>query len=317
MRADPQETLTPDQARAVLALAVSDTGPQPALSEQTLLVLRRVLDHGSATEGVRHLLGYDERAPEVLVAYAQLVGDEEGGSAELLVHPEHRRRGHGTALVVSLLEAAPRVRVWAHGDGEAARGLAGRLGLVTVRDLWQMSRPLSGDGSELPEARLPEGFAARTFEVGADEERWLAVNATAFASHPEQGRVDRRDLDARIAETWFDASGFILVDDRRDTHVEGAAALPLAAFHWTKVVPGEDSGEVYVVGVDPAYQGLGLGRAVTVLGLEHLRDRGLSEATLYVDGDNEAAVATYGKLGFHRTTVDVMYARPVHPAVGA
>ncbi|WP_152186771.1 GNAT family N-acetyltransferase, partial [Segeticoccus rhizosphaerae] len=117
MRADPQETLTPDQARAVLALAVSDTGPQPALSEQTLLVLRRVLDHGSATEGVRHLLGYDERAPEVLVAYAQLVGDEEGGSAELLVHPEHRRRGHGTALVESLLEAAPRVRVWAHGDG--------------------------------------------------------------------------------------------------------------------------------------------------------------------------------------------------------
>jgi mycothiol synthase len=316
MRAQPQQTLVPGQARAVLALAESDTDPQRALSEQTLLVLRRAVG-GSPTEGVRHLLAYDDRSPEALVGYAQVVEDEEGGSAEVLVHPEHRRRGHGTALMESLLSAAPRVRVWAHGDGEAARGLAGRLGLMTVRDLWQMSRPLSGDGAELPEARLPQGFSARTFEVGADEQRWLAVNATAFASHPEQGRVTRQDLDERIAESWFDASGFILVDDLRGEPVEGAAAFPLAAFHWTKVVPGEDSGEVYVVGVDPAYQGLGLGRAVTVLGLEHLRDRGLSEATLYVDGDNVAAVATYSRLGFHRTMVDVMYSRADHPPVGA
>jgi mycothiol synthase len=70
-----------------------------------------------------------------------------------------------------------------------------------------------------------------------------------------------------------------------------------------------------VVAVDPAYQGLGLGRAVTVLGLEHLRDEGLSEATLYVDADNEAAVATYARLDFARSAVDIMYSRTVHVAV--
>lgn len=310
MRPTLQDTLTRDQAAAVLDLAAADTDAQPALSEQTLLVVRGAAD-GSPAAGVRHLLTYEGEPAGELVAYAQLTGASgaEGGSAELLVHPGHRRRGHGTALAEALLAADPGVRVWAHGNGEGAQALAARLGMQVVRDLWQMSRPLRGDGAALPDAALPDGFSARPFAVGADEERWLEVNARAFASHPEQGRVTRRDLDARIAESWFDPAGFILVDDVRD----GAGAPPLAAFHWTKTVPGEDSGEVYVVGVDPAYQGRGLGKAATVLGLEHLRDRGLARATLYVDGDNTAAVTTYTHLGFERTMVDVMYSRAVHP----
>jgi mycothiol synthase len=96
----------------------------------------------------------------------------------------------------------------------------------------------------------------------------------------------------------------------------------LAASHWTKVMPagGPQSqrgaapteGEVYVVGVEPAYQGRGLGRSVTILGLDHLRERGLAEAMLYVDADNLAAVATYSRLDFARSGVDIMYSRIVH-----
>jgi len=143
----------------------------------------------------------------------------------------------------------------------------------------------------------------------------LSVNARAFASHAEQGRLTRHDLDLRISAPWFDATGFILVEDTRD-------AVPvLAASHWTKIVPSArprarpTQGEVYVVGVDPAYQGLGLGRAVTILGLEHLREWGVTEAVLYVDGDNTAAVATYSRLGFTRFAVDVMYSPAIQPLV--
>jgi len=75
---------------------------------------------------------------------------------------------------------------------------------------------------------------------------------------------------------------------------------------------GQTQGEVYVVGVDPAYQRLGLGRAVTILGLAHLRELGLTEAMLYVDADNSAAVATYSRLGFVRFAADVTYSRAVH-----
>ena len=95
----------------------------------------------------------------------------------------------------------------------------------------------------------------------------------------------------------------------------------LAASHWTKIVASTrprvkpTQGEVYVVGVDPEYQGLGLGRAVTILGLEHLRERGVTETMLYVDADNTAAIATYSRLGFTRFAVDVMYSPTTQPRV--
>ncbi len=41
-----------------------------------------------------------------------------------------------------------------------------------------------------------------------------------------------------------------------------------------------------MVGLDPAYQGRGLGPVLTLAGLRYLRGRGLDEVILYVDGDN-------------------------------
>lgn len=95
----------------------------------------------------------------------------------------------------------------------------------------------------------------------------------------------------------------------------------LAGYHWTKVDPGERSrvdpsspaGEVYVVGVHPAYQGRGLAHPLTALGLAHLAARGLPEVVLYVDGDNGRALRTYTRLGFRPMMVDVMYSGAVHP----
>ena len=169
-----------------------------------------------------------------------------------------------------------------------------------------MARPLEGLADAAVD--LPEGYTARTFaradeqtdtraDLEADIQAWVALNARAFATHAEQGRMTAADVRARMAEPWFDADGFFLVDDP-----EGR----LVAFHWTKTEDGE--GEVYVVGVDPDRQGLGLGKAATLLGLRHLARAGLARVTLYVDGDNAAALATYRRLGFERISLDVQYA---------
>ncbi|CAM5405415.1 Mycothiol acetyltransferase OS=Streptomyces fumanus OX=67302 GN=mshD PE=3 SV=1 [Streptomyces fumanus] len=187
--------------------------------------------------------------------------------------------------------------MWAHGGHSAARHLAQVLGLTLFRELRQMRRPLTG--LDLPDPVLPEGVAASApFVPGRDDRRaWLAVNAAAFAHHPEQGSLTLRDLEDREAEPWFDPEGFFLAFRGEE----------LIGFHWTKVHQAEQLGEVYVVGVAPGAQGGGLGKALTTIGLRHLAGRGLPTAMLYVDADNKAAVSVYERLGFTTHETDLMY----------
>jgi mycothiol synthase len=179
--------------------------------------------------------------------------------------------------------------------------LADRLGFQAVRELWLMRRSSDAPSSAEP----PAGYTIRPYRPGVDDEGFLAVNAAAFACHPEQGSLDRRGLLERMAESWFDPAGFLVAE--RDGEIVG--------YHWTKV--HKDSrrrpacGEVYVIGVDPSTQGSGLGRALLIGGLDHLRRRGLTEVVLYVEADNQGAVRLYERHGFTHAAVDtdVMYAR--------
>ncbi|WP_233153400.1 mycothiol synthase [Kineosporia sp. R_H_3] len=276
------------------------------------------------------------RPGERLVGYAHLDPTDvvAGAAVEIVVHPGSRGAGHGRRLVEAAAAATPdgRLRLWAHGDNSSARALAASLGFREVRRLEQMRRSL---WSPLPEARIPDGVTVRAFRPGTDDAEWLALNAKAFAHHPEQGGWTAADLGARMREAWFDPGGFLVAFD--DT--TGA----MVAFHWTKIHGGDGHdrgpaatgraaadgadpqphahphahdpiGEVYVVGVDPAAQGRGLGRAMTLAGLQWLRARGLPQAMLYVEADNAPALAVYRSLGFTHWDTDVMFSRPTGAA---
>ena len=310
--------LDPDEVAAVALLVERATevdGVRP-LSEHVVLHLR----YGGDAPAL-NILAYRGNA---LVGYAHLDTTDEvaGASAELVVDPTHRGAGLGRHLVEAALAGTSdgRLRLWTHGGHAAAAALAASMGFTKVRELWQMRRPLRG---ELPPASWPPGVAVRTFLPGRDEDAWLALNARAFIHHPEQGAFDRADLDRRMREPWFDPAGFFLAYrlDADPSNADGSndrtcptGGERLLGFHWTKVHgggPGEHGhdaiGEVYVVGVDPDAQGGGLGRALTLIGLEHLRRRGLPQVLLYVDADNGAAIRVYQGLGFTRWDTDVMY----------
>jgi mycothiol synthase len=300
---DATNPLTPDESAAALQLAADAAtadGSEP-LSEQFRLSVR-AREH----DGVDHLLAFGPDG--ALVGYAQSRAGEGPPSGELVVAPGARRSGVGTALLAGLPDG---IRLWSHARGaaaDAATAFARATGLVPVRSLHVMGRSLR-EGPPWPPPSLDPTYAVRSFEPGRDEDAWLALNAAAFAHHPEQGSLRRADLDQRMAEPWWDPAGLILVVEAADPDV-------LAASHWTKVDPPDgDVGEVYVVAVSPDRQGQGLGRAVTVLGLDHLRSLGLARVVLYVDEDNVAAVRTYAGLGFADVEVHRQFARS-SPAVG-
>jgi len=292
----------PDAA-AVLDLvrhAADEDGVSP-LSEHVLLHLR----YGGDPQARNVLL----RLGDVLAGYGHLDPSDQvaGPSGEMVVHPAYRRQGLGLALGRALAAAAGDrgLRLWAHGDLPGAARLAAAAGFERTRALYQMRRSLR---EPLDPPRLPDGITVRTFVPGQDDEAWLELNRRAFARHPEQGAWTRADLDLREREPWFDPAGFFLAE--RDGR--------LAGFHWTKVhgrtaaAPHghEAIGEVYVVGVDPDERGTGLGRALTLVGLHHLRDRGLQQVMLYADEDNEPAIGLYESLGFAHQGTDVMFSRP-------
>ena len=293
--------LSDADAQAVhrLARAAQHVDGVAPLSEQPLLWLT------DPAARVAHLL---VRAADDFAGYAQVDLAVAGiATAELVVHPFARRHGVGSGLLAraQLLARSGRrtLSVWAHGDLPAARSLATSAGLVVVRELWKMSLDLEAFHPE--PVHLPDGVHLTTFRPGIDDDAWVAVNARAFASHPEQGRLTTADLHARMAEDWFDPESFLLA--RRGEEILG--------FSWLKVVGDADggtdgtgsTGEIYALGVDPSAQGLGLGSALTRASLARLAGLGLTSAELYTEGDNTVAIRTYTTAGFARVAIDVQF----------
>jgi mycothiol synthase len=232
-----------------------------------------------------------------LVGYAQLATLPETRSIELVVAPEHRddatvrSRLLSAALEMVSAGGGGPVQWWAFDASDLDRQAAAAAGLTAARTLLQLRRP------------LPTGLAVevdtRPFVTGRDEEAFLAVNNRAFADHPEQGGWTIDVLRQREREPWFDPAGFLLHE--RDGR--------LAAFCWTKLhdTPDGRVGEIYVIGVDPDFQGLGLGRQLTLAGLNAIARRDVTTGMLYVDAANTAARGMYERLGFHTHRTDVAF----------
>ncbi|MGY5765582.1 mycothiol synthase [Brachybacterium sp. DNPG3] len=288
------DALSAAQRRGVdelLATAVAHDGETP-LDEAA----RLALSGGDA----QHLLVL---APptDAVMGYASILPD---GTVQGMVDPAHRRRGHGTALLEAALAARPDAGVWAHGAlPEAIAMLTGR-GLHETRRLLIMGRALVGpDARPLPAVRpsdLP-GLELRTFDPARDAADWVALNAAAFAAHPEQGALTLADLERRMAEPWFEASDLLLAR---------AGEGELVGFVWVKresrgaaVVASEtaatsETAEVYVVATSPAVQGRGVAGQLLGESLTRLAADGVAAVELYVEGDNTGAIALYERWGF-------------------
>lgn len=228
---------------------------------------------------------------------------------EVVIPHAHVSSTATSALAAQLIAAVAKetAKVGAHGlnwwvsaHESWADTVALDLSMQPDRELLQMRMSLTAD-------RQSE-FAAmacttESIDIGTDLESLLRVNNRAFADHPEQGGWTREDLSRRIDAPWFNPT------DVR-VHRQGGEVV---AFCWTKrhdaTEHDELSGEIYVVAVDPDHHGTGLGRGIVAAGLHHIGAEISSEAMLYVDASNDAAVNLYTRLGMgvhHRERAWVM-----------
>ncbi len=283
------------------------TGDEAAVT--ALLVAREAVDGREALSEYKTVRRGDKGSVEVVA----LAGDgtaagyghaawhpavDEGvgvWQVEVVPAPGDDEEGTAVALLEGILgllpgEAMRAVWMWRAPEVAAAE----RLGLEVVRRLVEMSRPLPAAAP----APVP-GVALRTFRPGVDEDAWLEVNNKAFADHSEQGGWDRAEVEVRMEQPWFDPAGLLMAWSTEDGALLGSC--------WTKVRPGGEIGEIYVVGVVPEAQGRGLGRFLVLSGLAHLaKVRGCHTVNLYTN-PADGAIHLYRRLGFEVTFTKSVY----------
>jgi mycothiol synthase len=274
----------------------------PPIAEHILLHLRYGGDKADShllVEKDNQVIGYAHLDQTDLVA---------GPSVELVVDPSYRGAGVGKALLSEAIKICGKTsRLWVHGEQEAAHSLATSFNFEKIRTVLQMSKSLT-DIQPLP--AIDKEIIIRSFLPGIDSDAWLELNNKVFKDHPEQGGWQLSDLNHRLSEEWFDEKGFFIVEKNKQ----------VIASTWTKV-HGEHShdhdgeashahpaiGEIYITAVDPEYAGLGIGKALTITALNYLKYQGLTDAMLYVDFDNKAALNLYDSLGFKLSSKDILY----------
>lgn len=308
------------------------------LDERILSAVCRLLDEVTDLEGHRpvgehkyaHLtsgardwtgvLAYDD---ESLAGYAHVrwnaAGERPRAAVEVVVRPDHPDHDR---LALRLLDETRALLartgggvmyLWVHRVEDPHDTLAARAGFQIQRQLAFMTRSLP----ERPAVPTPpEGVVLRTYEPEEDDEQLLRVNNAAFQGHPEQGDWDADTLAGRRRLPWFDPTGVIMAWRGEE----------LVGFHWTKwhghdadevVGAHEPVGEVYVLAVAPATQGMGLGRILLAAGLAHLHDRGCRQAILYVDADDDGPVGLYESVGFSCAYHEVCYEDYAAPAAAS
>jgi mycothiol synthase len=294
--------LSKSQQESVLALikAAHDFDGTPAIAEHVLLHLRHGGDKSDS-----HLVIEENKE---VIAYAHLDTTDlvAGPSVEAVVHPQHRGKGLGSLILKEAIKiCGDKTRIWSHGDLPAAKAIAASLKLERVWSNLLMSKSL---GEIQP---VTSKYPIRTFIPGLDNQAFLALNNKVFADYPDQGGWSEDDLKVRVNESWFDDKGFFVAEDSGE----------LIGFCWTKIhgahthshSGGDDDhghealGEIYVLAVNPDYKGQGVGRDLTITGLNYLKYQGLNNVMLYVGVENKPAFKLYKSLGFNEFGSDVMY----------
>lgn len=158
---------------------------------------------------------------------------------------------------------------------------------------------------ELEEPVLPQGFRLRT-AADVDPADIVAVHRAAW--HPSSFSLDGLQ---DVRSSW-------LYRDDLAVFVE-APDGPLAAYAFVWYDEVNRTAELEPVGTHPDYRRRGLGRAVSLFGMQQARAVGATRAVVSCRGDDDYPIPRrlYRSIGFDELTRDVAFAKEPTPSRGA
>lgn len=252
-----------------------------------------------------------------LAAYAELTNQGAGiWQSDGYVHPAHRGRGVGSAIVrlletrghESAPEASAGVEVAMYSGvmqpDQAGHTLMEHEGYSVARVFWEMRIELS---EEPEEPTLPTGLRLRGFIPGQDDHAVYETNEAAFADHWEHAPRTFEEWHERMERPDFDPTLWLLIEAEDGT-------IPAILRGWMR----SDQGYISTVGTLRAWRGRGLASALLGASFRAYWQRGVRVVALHVDAQNPTgATRVYEAAGMRQVASAVIYKKVLRPGEGA
>ncbi len=191
----------------------------------------------------------------------------------LLVHPDARRQGLGSALLAAILpRAAERGAVQLHGYHSTPAGAAFAARAGAANGQREVRSLLDLRAAELPEAALPAGWRVETWLVRVPDEQ-LDAFVRARAAMDDAPGSEEIGFPTASAER-IRASEDSLIERNREMRLTVAIRSDgeIGAFTELRVSAGSTLGFTDDTATVAAHRGQGLARAVKVESLRRLRE---------------------------------------------
>jgi mycothiol synthase len=265
---------------------------------------------GQPNDSSKDNLFIAERSGEI-VGYAEIRPELNIGRAVLrwLVHPMHRRRGLAVKLVDRAISRTRELDIMTiHAnisqDSLMAKRFLTNMGFTFLRRFLELRLDLSE--TDLPEISK---IAPRCRSLQPSEEGRLSqLQNRSFTGSWGFNPNTIEEIIHRISLPNSSPDDIFLTFD---------SDKPVG-YCWTRIefwknkAPGEGTGRIYMLGVDPDYRGEGLGRQLLLVGLSYLKSKGLRVGELTVDSENKIAGALYKSVGFKLRTSSLWYEKRLH-----
>lgn len=267
--------------------------------------------------------GFDADGKLRAYAWTEYRPVTEGTHAPVLfgaVHPGHRRRGIGRALVAwseararqrlatAEVDLPARIRLYLDGHHAEARRLAEACGFAPKRYYVVMRRDLS---VPLPAGDVPEGLRVEPYDKERDEDVRVTHNESFAVDHWGSSPIDAEAwaLDVVGGEKFRPDWSFLAVESATDRVV---GYLMSGAYDQDWAPQGYTEGWTDLVSVRREWRGRGVAGALLTAAMRQYAAGGMQYAGLDVDTDNPTgALGTYTRLGYEQQQDSVLLTKEI------